>query len=646
MSKPLLLSPLAVVLFASAANAATLYVSPTGTETAGCTRAAPCDLASGAGLSAPGDTVILTDGIYQASLVAPNSGTAGAWITFKADECATPIIEGPGAGPNDDDQSGGVGSSTAEYIRFDGIVARGWNIGFGNGWAGGTASDAGSNGHWEILNCISYSNGRTGFTFFSAQGLHLKNSISAHNGSSVLQSWSSGVALFEAGGTGNLVESVISFENTDAQQHTDGSGFIVDEQSNGVTLINNLAFGNAGSCLRLTKSSNTRFINNTCYHDSQFGTRATGPSNPGEIYFTNGGVTQQGVTFMNNVIVGTGQAPAGSQPIINQPPTGWTNNVVTTGTPAFFTDPVGTNPSFVPATSATNLIGAGSNANGAPTSDIGLDPKCIVKRTPVMVGSVARETWWQYDVDIDYVKSIGGVAKCFNAAARSGTPDIGAYKAGRVTSVTPGSCVPPPPPPEPTGATSDAGGTGGTETAREGEWMGAAPAVRGAAGPLALRARTAVHRLAGELRAAAGQVAATALPEARTRKLQAAGGQVAAETVPERRTPVFRRAAAREGRSVACPDRAAAQRHAIQEVLVASPSDPIAARSSRPASCASAFFCFGAGVARGDRCRSRARIFSTDVRLPVVAMHAPRENWWHWMQSLNQAFYHRCSAPE
>lgn len=482
MGKSFVLSSLAALLFASTASAATLYVSPTGTATTGCTRADPCDLASGANASAPGDVVVLMDGVYATSLYVTNSGTSDAWITFKADGCATPIIEGPGVGPEEDDQAVGVGSAEAEYIRFDGIVSRGWNAGFSNGWAGGVDSDEESNGHWEIENCAAYSNGRTGFTFYSAEGFHLKNSISAHNGSSVVQSWSSGVTLFETHGTGNVVEGVVSFENTDAQRHTDGSGFIVDEQSNDATLINNIAFGNAGSCLRLTDTSGTRFVNNTCYLNSQFGSQATGPNNPGEIYFTNGGITQQGVTFMNNVIVGTGQAPAGSQPIVNQPPSGWTNNVVTTGSATFFTDLAGPNPNFVPAADATDLIGAGSSGSDVPTSDIGFDPKCIVKRTPIMVGSVASESWWQYDIDIDYIKSLGGVANCFNAAARTSALTIGAYNAGSVTTVTPGSCVPPEDPPDPTGgaggtgAASGAGaasGVGGTSTGTGGSGTGA-----------------------------------------------------------------------------------------------------------------------------------------------------------------------------
>ncbi len=221
----------AALALARPAAATTLYVSPAGTAVTGCTtRANPCSLASAAAAAVAGDIVVLMDGVYKEQPLWPaNSGTSSAWITFRADDCATPIIEGQGVGPdvnNTDDV--GVYSKTAEYVRFVGLVSRGWNEGFGNGWADGVDSTAVSNGHWEIESCVSYSNGRTGFTFFSASDFHLKNSISAHNGSNTVASWSSGVTLFEATGT-NLVEGTVSFENTDGQKHTDGSGFIVDE---------------------------------------------------------------------------------------------------------------------------------------------------------------------------------------------------------------------------------------------------------------------------------------------------------------------------------------------------------------------------------------------------------------------------------
>jgi hypothetical protein len=428
---------LALLSISTNGLAGTFYVAPTGSATAGCSRAEPCSLSFAAASAQAGDVVVLMDGTYAEPLNVANSGTATDWITFRADECATPIIEGPGPGPNDDNQDTGVGSKTAEYLRFVGIVARGWNMGFGNGWTDG---EPGSNGHWEIESCLSYSNTRTGFTFFSAEQFHLKNSISAHNGSSILHSWSSGVTLYQTTGV-NIVEGTVSFENTDAQKHTDGSGFIVDEGAHGALFVNNIAFRNGGSCLRLTKSHSTRFVNNTCYHNAQ-DPQADGPPNPSELYFTEdgNGTTKENVKFINNVFVATGVG-GGEQPIYNQPPTGWSNNITTTGAVAFFSDPEGVTPNFTLSNAATDLVGKASADADVSQVDIGFDPKCITKRPPTLVGSVASASWWQYDIDIDYIRSIGGVKGCFNAAPRASS-DIGAYVASAVTTVSPGSCVP------------------------------------------------------------------------------------------------------------------------------------------------------------------------------------------------------------
>src|SRR6188768_424822 len=88
--------PLVSLLVALPAHAADWYVSPTGTQTtaAACaTRATPCKLSSATAGAMAGDTVYLTTGTYQEQLFVANSGTAAAPITFKADTCATPIIE-------------------------------------------------------------------------------------------------------------------------------------------------------------------------------------------------------------------------------------------------------------------------------------------------------------------------------------------------------------------------------------------------------------------------------------------------------------------------------------------------------------------------------------------------------------------------
>ena len=450
----------AVIALTRVAGAATWYVSPTGTATVatGCTtRSTPCDLADAAAGAMAGDTVILMDGMYTTQLNVANSGTSSAWITFQADTCATPIIQGPGVGPTDTNQDTGVGSSTATYVRFVGIVSTGWSTGFGNGWTGTDTTT--SNGNFEYDDCIADFNGRTGITFFSAQGLKVKNCIVAHNGSSTAESWSSGVTLYEAqGGAGaSTIEGNVSFENMDGQKHTDGSGFIIDEYSDGATFINNIAFRNGGSCLRLTKSMNCKFINNSCYHDAQ-DTADTGPSNPSEVYFTKdtNNSTTTGTSFLNNVFVATGTGP-GATAIYNQPTSGWANNQTATGTVTYFTSPDGTNPDFTLA-SGSALIGKGGSGSGVPGNDIGFDPKCIAKKTPTPPGTMAKGSWWQYSIDLAYIQSIGGVAGCFHSKNRSGTPDIGAYANGTVTKA--GTCTPPPPPPPGTGGTTGSGGAG------------------------------------------------------------------------------------------------------------------------------------------------------------------------------------------
>jgi MYXO-CTERM domain-containing protein len=461
---------LGMVAFTSSVEAATLYVSPTGTAITGCDRSARCDLASAASTAAAGDTVILMDGVYNTQLVVTNSGTSSAWITFQADECATPIIEGAGVGPMDTNQDTGVGSATASYVRFIGLVSRGWSTGFGNGWTGTDTTT--SNGHFEYQYCIADGNGRTGFTFFSAQGITLQNSIAAHNGSSQVESWSSGITLYEAQGSAgdSVIQGNVSFENMDGQQHTDGSGFIIDEYSNGATFLNNIAFRNGGSCLRLTKSSNCSFINNTCYHDAQ-DTQDNGPTNPSEIYFTNNdSSTTTGVSFMNNVVVATGTGP-GAMAVYNQPTSGWSNNQVATGTVSYFTSADAT-ADFTLAASST-LAGKGAAGAGVPTNDIGFDPKCITNHPPTMVGSIAKGSWWQYSVDVAYIQKIGGVAKCFNPKSRSGTPDIGAYANGAVTASS-GTCIP-----SVTGTAGSGGATGAAGNSAGGVSAGGANSAGG-----------------------------------------------------------------------------------------------------------------------------------------------------------------------
>ena len=274
-------------------------------------------------------------------------------------------------------------------------------------------------------------NTANGIAFRSAVGVHIKQCIIAHNGSSVTQSWSSGVDLFGVQGTyqDNVVESSVAFENVDMQHHSDGSGFIVDDIGTGATFVNNLGFRNGGSCIRLTTSTNTHIINNTCYHDGldeAAGTdpQYTQPKSPGEIFFSSA-ATQTGSVMLNNLAAASGwnltqSAYFGSGPVKVAP---YNLAVDKNGATPFWVSPDGANPDFHLVAGSTTVIGTGTTTE-APATDIGFDPKCITKTPPTGTGV---PTWWIYSVDYNYIKAIGGIAQCFHPKARTGNPDLGAY---------------------------------------------------------------------------------------------------------------------------------------------------------------------------------------------------------------------------
>ena len=405
------------------ALATNYFVSPSGTGT-DCTQDLPCSLDTGAKTGMAGDTVFLMDGTYQGQSLNPtNSGTSSAWLTFEALPGAVPILDGGGGAV----QASGVGSDTSVYVRYIGIVARNWASGFTNQWTGSTTEFT-ANGNWQYINCIAEGNTRNGFAFNSAKGILIRESIAAHNGTSKTSSWSSGFQLYAVQGTAsdNIIERNVAFENMDAERHTDGSGFIVDTKVTGVAFINNLAFLNGGSGIRLTDSANIRIINNTFYHNGR-DTADKGPPNPGEIYFTDGSSTPN-LTMINNVGIGSGS---------NQDPTAaWTGNPMghtsslpsippSNKTSATFANPDGTNPDF--RLSSGNALVDKGDSSGAPSSDIGFDPKCITKSKPT---DIAVPSWTTYSIDYAYIKNLGGVAKCWKSGARpagSGI-DIGAYE--------------------------------------------------------------------------------------------------------------------------------------------------------------------------------------------------------------------------
>jgi MYXO-CTERM domain-containing protein len=438
-------SILVALLWAQNSRAATYYVATTGSDANVGNAAKPFKtIQKGAAVAAAGDTVFIHGGTYTGGVAPAHSGTAAAWITFSAFAGELPILDGGGAGGT------GFGSATAQFIRVVGLAVRNWSSSaFSNGWVNDTGT---SNGNWQFVQCVADGNGINGIAFYNATGLLVDQCIVAHNGN-MLPSWSSGVNLFHVSGdyTTNVVTRTVSFENIDiSTHHTDGSGFILDQNSSGALFENNLGFRNGGSCIRIN-TPGARLVNNTCYHDG-LAPADIGPANPGEIYFSSG---PQGALMINNLAAASGWNDT-MNAVVNGP-TGTSNLnsllVNANGATPFFLDPA--NVDFAPASGSTTVIDKGTTTDG-PATDIGFDPLCIKAQSGQAV------SWWSYTPDYTYIASVGGVAGCFQPKVRpsGAAPDIGAYEFGSV----------------------GAGGSGGTSAGGTGGATGGASGTGGAIG--------------------------------------------------------------------------------------------------------------------------------------------------------------------
>jgi MYXO-CTERM domain-containing protein len=433
-----LTSALGLVLAVPAARAATFYVATTGNDGNPGSMALPFKTV-GKGTSAltgPGDTLYIRSGTYPGTINPKVSGTAAAWITISAYPGELAILDGTGIT--------NVGSGfeptdvAVQYVRVVGLAARNWkSSGFSNGFNFPSP-------HMEFRNCVADSNGINGISFYKTSGVLIQGNIVAHNGNQ-LPSFSSGVNLFTVSGsaTDNVVRGNVSFENVDiSSNHSDGSGFILDQNSTGALFDSNIAFGNGGSCVRLTNSSGAHVVNNTCYHN---GVDPMNAFTVHEIFFSD-------ATARTNALVSSNLAAPISGRMGISAGTGPTqrNNVFLTGGAAtpFFMNAAASD--FRIVAGSTNVIDQG-NAGDAGPNDIGLDPKCV---KPMTGQAVAR---WAFAPDYDYIASVGGVPGCFTPGARTNgaAPDVGAYETGNTIGTGAGGAAG-------TGGAGGAGGAGAT----------------------------------------------------------------------------------------------------------------------------------------------------------------------------------------
>jgi hypothetical protein len=127
----LLGSALAVVGFAArSAQAATYFVSPEGRDGNSGTRRSPWSLARANAAAQPGDTVVLLDGVYRRTPIAPaRSGREGRPITYRAAHARKAILTESQAMPDpfpDDDSDAPAAIFLLErsHVVIDGIAVR------------------------------------------------------------------------------------------------------------------------------------------------------------------------------------------------------------------------------------------------------------------------------------------------------------------------------------------------------------------------------------------------------------------------------------------------------------------------------------------------------------------------------------------
>lgn len=417
-----------------AVAAATYYVGPNGSDSAaGTSRDAPSTPAAVVGKLAAGDVVIFLDGVYptQVTTKLTKSGTAQAPITFRADDGAVPIFHGPGETP---DQGAIEAGADVGHLVFEGLWFENWG-------SGGIELDWEFKGCHDITirYCVADSNGRGGLAPYNSENATIEYNISSRNGYRADGSWSSNINVWGTSGT-VVVRGNVAFHSVDtSSNNSDGNGFIADlTLANTKTLFeNNIGFGNGGACIAVTDSGNTTLIGNSCYNNNK---RA--PTNDFNFVNTcragnvdgvpvNGkGWTFSGLVMRNNVLSG------GVKTISNCGGTSYTQQNNLTNASNVFQDPAAGDFRPKAGSAIVDKVAHGDTF----ATDIGFDPKCIKVETDQ--AKKHGYSWWTNAPDLDYIKRIGGIKKCWSPRTRpqGSNQELGAYELVTTGCTTAASC--------------------------------------------------------------------------------------------------------------------------------------------------------------------------------------------------------------
>jgi hypothetical protein len=293
------------------ATGCTLYASASGSDSnSGTSPTSPKTLQGAANAAMPGAVVCLKGGTYNrtSSFTPPRSGTASAWIKYKAyaDAPVNFVWTGSSSYNFINLESGSSFPNGKKYLEFSGFNLDGKNM-----VRAGFFCRYGH--HLRFTGNYIKNMGMLGIGSVNCDYLTSDHNLIYHNGYG--RGWSSGISYngvpfydSYAGFHNIIANNIISGQYDGSDKHTDGKGIILDLSANRTSgignahtppalIINNVVYQNGGQCITLFTVSNAWVVNNTCYKNNL--DVQVGSGRAGQI----GTNASHDVWFINNISV-------------------------------------------------------------------------------------------------------------------------------------------------------------------------------------------------------------------------------------------------------------------------------------------------------------------------------------------------------
>lgn len=252
----------ALVAPGAAASAATYYVSPTGSDAAAGSSAAPWrTLQKAAATMVAGDTVLAADGDYPGGITQTRDGTAGAPITFRAVNPGKAVVRGDQTSNRD-----AIYLNESHYVVLDGLFVRnairaGLRISLTNGVVVRRCTFA-NNGTWGIF--TDYDNDSL-LEYNECYGSGREHGIYVSNGgdrpivrfNKIHDNYASGIQI-------NADPDFV-----DPSLGARADGITVNAVVEGNVVYNNGTAG--GAAINLASVRNSRIVNNLLYNNKAGG---------------------------------------------------------------------------------------------------------------------------------------------------------------------------------------------------------------------------------------------------------------------------------------------------------------------------------------------------------------------------------------